>query len=502
LDTRPNTFADFIPRKDDYHQASRILNQTLTDSANICHNVSCQDALLSLIQSVTQPLNIRTASLLPTSTEHLQKNMNQSLANRNNNNKETSSSLERILARGTIQPRNISWIQEQGMCLDTLVPQVSTIPLAGMGAFAQRFISKDTRIVPVPLLQIPYRESLIMYPSPSSSSSTMEKDMNHDDKLKYKTPINTQLLLNYCFGHPHITMLLCPTTNAILMNHCSERKSSLFGGTCAPNAKIVWATWDPLTDAWRNKTIEEIDTLTEQSQRGLSFDIIALRDIHPGEEVFLDYGIEWEDEWEYHIKTWKYVKSIPSTIHETASVSPLETYKSVYEMNLNKLVELKTMKQLIDSPYPDNIQTACIYTEYEDSDEKKNNSVEDLGRFSDHTPLYEVERNAEDIIVTNDGYTFVVRYDGQHKFWPCDVIERNALSFTVRILTPHWENEEDSPSWSKRNHARLVSNYPLDSIKFVPKKYKSDLFLDGIFRHYIGIPDDMIPDIWTHGSDK
>ena len=48
------------------------------------------------------------------------------------------------------------------MCLDNLVPQISTIPLAGRGAFAQRFISKDSRIVPVPLLQIPYRESLLM----------------------------------------------------------------------------------------------------------------------------------------------------------------------------------------------------------------------------------------------------------------------------------------------------------------------------------------------------
>jgi hypothetical protein len=165
-------------------------------------------------------------------------------------------------------------------------------------------------------------------------------------------------------------------------------------------------------------------------------------------------------------------------------------------------MEIKNMRQLIDSPYPDNVQTACIYKEYEDTDVEKKSKHNELGRFSDHTPLYEVEHASKDIIVTNDGYRFIAQKDGQHTFWPCDLIERDAaLSFTVRILTPHWEAEDDCPSWSKTNHARLVSNYPLDSIKFVPKKYMSDLFLDGVFRHYIGIPDDMISEAWTHGPN-
>jgi len=44
-----------------------------------------------------------------------------------------------------------------------------------------------------------------------------------------------------------------------------------------------WSTgWDPSSDAWRNMSISEI---SQQPGRGLAFEIIALRDIAPGEEV-------------------------------------------------------------------------------------------------------------------------------------------------------------------------------------------------------------------------
>jgi hypothetical protein len=168
------------------------------------------------------------------------------------------------------------------MCLDNLVPLPSTLPLAGRGAFAQRHIPAGSRIVPVPLLQIPYRESLLMYPP----EMKQEQQEQASDKYHSSAPSGAQLLLNYCFGHRSISMLLCPATNANLINHCSSRKS--YGGQCSelgPNAQIVWASWDPMTKDWLNKSIPEINTLTEQSQRGLSLDIVALRDINPGDEV-------------------------------------------------------------------------------------------------------------------------------------------------------------------------------------------------------------------------
>ena len=49
---------------------------------------------------------------------------------------------------------------------------------------------------------------------------------------------NIQLLLNDCFGQDDSSLLLCPNTNAILLNHCSDRRPELHpcGEDAMPNA--------------------------------------------------------------------------------------------------------------------------------------------------------------------------------------------------------------------------------------------------------------------------
>ena len=90
-----------------------------------------------------------------------------------------------------------------------------------------------------------------------------------------------QLLLNYCFGHRDSSLLVCPNTNAILINHCSVRTKDC--GPHGPNAKYRWATtWDKDTSKWLHMSI---DDMIHQEGRGISMEIIATRDIKPGEEV-------------------------------------------------------------------------------------------------------------------------------------------------------------------------------------------------------------------------
>ena len=128
-------------------------------------------------------------------------------------------------------------------------------------------------------------------------------------------------------------MIFCPITNAILINHCSASSSAhsnstdtgsdgdnnvnndkvLFpcghgdnnkNKTIGPNAMYRWASssselegsesrslsslgWDPQTDKTLKMTINEIaiESNKESTHRLLSMEIIALRDIKPGEEV-------------------------------------------------------------------------------------------------------------------------------------------------------------------------------------------------------------------------
>ena len=152
------------------------------------------------------------------------------------------------LAHNTLIPRTLDWIRNEGQCLDNLIPGLSTIPDAGRGGFAQRFIPKDSMVVPAPLLQIMNRDSLFMYDLIlDEKTGKMKKDTSQTSHPK---PTSQQMLVNYCFSHPDVDILLCPQSNAILINHCSTRKS--YGGDCetyneeeeeskrGPNAKVRW----------------------------------------------------------------------------------------------------------------------------------------------------------------------------------------------------------------------------------------------------------------------
>lgn len=158
----------------------------------------------------------------------------------------------------SLQPHTPEWIRENGMCLENLLPFTSTLPHAGQGAFAQYHISKGDIVIPAPLLQVIDKDVLDIY----------------SDGMR----VGEQLLMNYCFGHPQSSFLLCPDTQAELINHCSVRTKQC--GRKGPNAAIRWSRgWDPTSDEWREKTLAEI---AKEPGRGLAFEVYALRDIQPG----------------------------------------------------------------------------------------------------------------------------------------------------------------------------------------------------------------------------
>eukprot|EP00977_Amphora_coffeiformis_P011526 scaffold2768_cov161-Amphora_coffeaeformis.AAC.2 len=124
----------------------------------------------------------------------------------------------------SLQPHSAEWIRQNGMCLENLLPFKSTLPHAGQGAFSQYHLKKGDIIMPAPLLQIMDKDVLDIYTNGQR--------------------IGEQLLLNYCFGHPQSSMLLCPDTQAELINHCSKRTKQC--GRHGPNAAIRWSRgWDP-----------------------------------------------------------------------------------------------------------------------------------------------------------------------------------------------------------------------------------------------------------------
>jgi SET domain. len=431
LDNREGTFADFVPREDDFRKAASLFNKIHRETFE--NKVHLTDAIMKTYKAIASTMDVRVGSILPDTATKFKSLSKEQYRSRNR-------PLKTLLAENTIEKRNLEWIQENGICLDLVRPGKSTIPHAGQGAFAQGYIAKDTIISPGPLLNIKDRNLLKLY--------------NSDDEV-----VGEQLLLNYCFGHVKSPLLLCPQTNMILMNHCSIRKPGQ--GHCGekgPNAKVRWGTsWDPDTPEWLKLSLEEVVERTENQRRGLSLEVVATRDIHPGEEVLIDYGENWENALEEHLNEWE-------PPEDDGTYVPVRTL-----INNN---DFRTLEELEENPYPENAINVCYF---------QNDGYEDE----------EIEEIEEDEIVQieKDGSKFIAEggMDIQDYVYECDILEKyldtDKTVYTVRVL------------YSDEKHF-ILTDYPEESIAFRMKSYKSDTFLSGAFRHFIEIDDDIFPNQW------
>lgn len=99
--------------------------------------------------------------------------------------------------------RSIKWLEQNGKCVDHIKPGESTMEGAGHGAFTTRDLPKGTIITGSPLHHLPMKEKFM------PMFRAFQKDNDADEKLKSEVA-GQQVLLNYCFGHPESTLLLCP----------------------------------------------------------------------------------------------------------------------------------------------------------------------------------------------------------------------------------------------------------------------------------------------------
>jgi hypothetical protein len=282
-----------VPREANYVQVGKILERLFTSSLlNITTKEEEEDGkrfqiqeqpsmerevnlILASAYETTMAISKRTASLFPKTLDEMQRVLS---AAKSLEPKDLSLAVATQLS---VIPRSIEWIHEHGMCLDHIIAGRSRVAQAGRGAFAQRSLKQGERIVPVPLLHIEDKRALATYKT--SVYEDTGRLVRHESEK-----VGEELLVNYCFGHRESTLLLCPVTNAILINHCSDRRGEC--GEKGPNAKYEWATeWDENTKENLGKTLEELSSTKQW--RLVSLDIIATRPIASGEEVCFDLSI-------------------------------------------------------------------------------------------------------------------------------------------------------------------------------------------------------------------
>ena len=182
--------------------------------------------------------------------------------------------------------RSLEWLQEYGACMDHMEIGKSQIDeQAGNGAFATQFLAKGSLVAPAPVLHM--RKSLLeMFPVRMNEVGGLE--VSTDEERNHY-----QLILNYCFGHPQLSFVLCPYGAVTgLINHSKEQA----------NVKLEWNYKLMQHPDW---LVQEPDAWVDKLHSGLAMSYVATRDINPGEEVLFDYGAEWEAAWKRHVSMWK-----------------------------------------------------------------------------------------------------------------------------------------------------------------------------------------------------
>jgi len=313
--------------------------------------------------------------------------------------------------------RTLEWLNEHGQCMDNIKPALSGINQAGRGVFASRSIGKGALVAPAPLIHIPNRSVLIMYDSlPVSDNGMLERNVS--------TPNHAQLMINYCFGHPESSLLLSPYGSL----------TSLINHSPTPNTRIQWSKtmrhpeWlkqDPLT-------------LDDEWHSGLSFDFIALRDIVKDEEITIDYGSDWQDTWDNHVKNWVPPKGA-------------DMYQAAYELNRQEDLVIKTIHE---GPYSDSLLLWIrgFYMPQEDASDYYRVFV--LDRFTCHGETL---------------YTVAV-------FTTKDIERQTTIEYVGGILFA----------------------LPRDAFVFDDVPYTRDHQMTWSFRHDMKIPDDMMPEAWKN----
>jgi len=317
--------------------------------------------------------------------------------------------------------RSKEWLHENGICLDNIRPDQSTIIQAGRGAFATRSLSKGDVIAPLPLIHMD-KKKLAMY-----------KEVTHGSGYERE---HDQLLLNYCYGHPNSTLVMfpySPITNFV--NHNFNHS--------AINAEVRWSKSKYHKAHWLNMTVDEI---ISEPYAGLMLEFVALRDIDEGEEIFINYGQEWESAWEKHVAEWKPPKG--------------DYYPPTYQFN--QFTEIRTVEEQKTQPYPPDIMTICLV---------KSRVMEDESRTVDWSKYS----------INPDRF----RFDNSFK---CNVMKRgNGGFYEVKVEADDVEESSDE---------KIIVNVPRHAIEFAYKPYESDQHLKTAFRHHISLPSEIFPSQW------
>jgi len=315
---------------------------------------------------------------------------------------------------------------------------------AGRGAFATRTIPSGGLVAPAPLVHLKRGHLHLYQDGPPTGDGKRQGGTTSSDGQDIRH-IGEQLLLNYCYGHSNSSLLLFPYSPVInFINHHDDPTKV--------NTRIQWSTLSNQHSEWMEESVTQV---LDQPYAGLILEFIAIRDIQPNEEIFIDYGERWSDAWKTHVKQWD------GRMEEEGR----GTYIPAQWFNRDGTDKIRTQDEQVENPYPPNILTVCYVS-------------------TNH--LYEDEENDDDD--DDEG--------GIHWQSTEDLFEFIDLSHECKILERQDTNNEYTVSITHEEETHTIIHVPRHAIEFVDDEYTSDQHLVNAFRHEIELPNEIFPQMW------
>jgi hypothetical protein len=452
--TRMDPGSDFYDRPADYAAAAALLEEvTELLAASTSSSETTHDDVAAQVKALVQQVAPTVLEVLPQTIQKCLQTTAQAAGT-------DAASLQRM------HTQSPSWLQAHGRCVDGVVGgQPSTLPDAGLGAFARRKVKAGQVISTSPLHHLVDESVMDMYPiekkdfvPPSTKKNDTDGDeaetegdkadveeqhryVRHTDRLH-----TSQIALNYCFGRGDSSLLLCPYGPGVnYLNHHA-----------APNVEVRWATDFAGHDAKLLETVS-LEALQELPPQ-FALDYVALRDIEVGEELFLDYGTDWEDAWTTYQEEWE----------KEERTSEWKTYRSAHVWNdLFADTMLRTPdEQLLDS-YPSHLDIRC------------------------HANVVALRSSLP------ADYPWTLTDYGV----PCTLLDRfledGQMLYTVDIeLRPAVGLDNLRPETTE---VRLMTrtDLPREAFRFFDAPGTSELTRTNTFRRWISLPEGLYPEQWN-----
>lgn len=366
-------------------------------------------------------------------------------------------------AMATTIPRSQEWLETNGYCMDHIYVKESTIQQAGYGAFSRRHLKKGSVIHTSPLIAAPRAFMEMNY------SGTVPPTIN-----------SKQLMLNYHFGHADSTILFFPLTHAIAINHRAV----------TPNARVEFSRNEKRSRYLLHRPMEDIYS---EKYSAMVLDFVALRDIAPEEEIFIDYGEKWQQAWDRHVAKWK------SPCKTTGGTDQSDCFESSYMVTEEMNDDIHNPKYFRWSKVH---MTVCRADDTVPWDTGQ--IVYLVEERPSSTKLLEDQRVRETFMEASfydEGFDYPHHALSDGYVQPCEILQSHPETGTLDVLY-FFGASDDVPS--EHTHpdlpdARVVVKYArlaAHHVQHIHKPLTADWHDPQAFRHEIHIPDDNFPELW------